>query len=47
MHDFLASLPCLVDGFNQVSDLNPNGVARNVVIKVNVEEVAGHRRDQV
>jgi len=44
VHDLGARLPCLVDGFNQVSDLNPYGVARNMMIKVHMEEVAGHRR---
>jgi hypothetical protein len=34
----------LVDGFSQVGDLNAYGVARYVMIKVHVEEVAGHRR---
>jgi hypothetical protein len=44
MHDLGARLVSLVDGFNQVSDLNADGVARNVMIKVHIEEVAGHRR---
>ncbi len=44
MHDFGARLLCLVDSFSQVSDLNAYRVASNVVIKVHVEEVAGHRR---
>ncbi len=44
VHDLGARLPCLVDGFNQVSDLNPYGIARNVMSKMHIEEVAGHRR---
>jgi hypothetical protein len=44
-HDFGARLPCLVNCVSQVIDLNANGVARNVMINVHVEEVAGHRRD--
>lgn len=44
VHDLGARLACLVDGFNQVGDLHPYGVARHVVIKVHVEEEAGHRQ---
>jgi hypothetical protein len=47
MHDLGARLPRLVDRFNQVSDLNPDGIARNVVIKVHIEEVTGHGREPV
>jgi hypothetical protein len=44
MHDLGARLPCLVDGFSQVGDLKTYGVSRDVIIKVHIEEVAGHRR---
>jgi hypothetical protein len=44
MHDLGARLSCLVNGFNQVGDLNAYRISRNVIVKVHVEEVAGHRR---